>query len=300
MARSYTSEEAARLERTHRALLAQVDAALETSPNYEQEIANELSALLYSGQLADEIARDLSSGNLTSGVRPQNLPLIVALARQKVSADPINHLLRARDFGKTSILPAIEMMNAAQGGTIKRLFTSKKVKNSADEAYDYLSSLLSGDYATATRNAIRLLWAIGQSETADALDALSQDRMSFIKALHKWSSRLHMDRPAIAEDAIQRHVAIQDKAAALQGMICIAVHDIQKSTDACIDSAVMRTLAGIPIEDIGRGGRNIRVSALRDGGFKTVADLYGPWGKTDCFMQRHRGLHRQKHRGYGA
>ena len=59
MARSYTSEEAARLERTHRALLAQVDAALETSPNYEQEIANELSTLLYSGQLADEIARDL-------------------------------------------------------------------------------------------------------------------------------------------------------------------------------------------------------------------------------------------------
>lgn len=59
MARSCTSEEAARLERTHRALLAQIDTALDSSPNYEQEIANELSALLYSGQLADEIARDL-------------------------------------------------------------------------------------------------------------------------------------------------------------------------------------------------------------------------------------------------
>lgn len=77
------------------------------------------------------------------------------------------------------------MMNAAQGGTLKRLFTSKKVRSSADEAFTYLSSLLGNDYAAATRNAIRLLWAIGQSETKDALDALSQDRMSFIKALHK-------------------------------------------------------------------------------------------------------------------
>lgn len=279
MARSYTSEEAARLGRTHRALLAQIDAALDSSPNYEQEIANELSTLLYSGQLANEIARDLSSGNPTGGVRPHNLPLIIAIARQKASAAPIDHLLRARDFGKTNVLPAIEIMDAAQGGTLKRLFTSKKVKNTANEAFDYLSSLLGGDYASTTREAIRRLWAIGQSETADALDALSQDRTSFIKALHKWSTRFHMDRPAIAEDVIRRHVAIQDKAAALQGMISIAVHDIQESTDACIDSAVMRTLAGIPIEDIGRGGRNIRVSALRDGGFKTVADLYGPWGK---------------------
>ena len=114
MARSYTSEEAARLGRTHRALLAQIDAALDSSPNYEQEIANELSTLLYSGQLADEIARDLSSGNPTGGVRPHNLPLIIAIARQKASAAPIDHLLRARDFGKTNVLPAIEIMDAAQ------------------------------------------------------------------------------------------------------------------------------------------------------------------------------------------
>ena len=85
MARSYTSEEAAELEKVHRKLLTQVDDALKSSPNYKQEITSELRALLESGELANEIGKDLSSGKPVDAVRPHNLPLIIAIARQKAS-----------------------------------------------------------------------------------------------------------------------------------------------------------------------------------------------------------------------
>ena len=279
MARSYTSEEAARLEKAHRKLLAQVDDALKSSPDYKQEITSELRALLESGELANEIGKDLSSGKPVDGVRPHNLPLVVAIAKQNASSLPISQLLEVQSHGKTSVLPAIESMNAVPDSAFKRLITSKKVKDAGDEAYTRLRAMLSGNYATKIQEATELLRTIQQTEPADALIALSKDRDSFIEILRKRTSRLHVDTPTRVEKTVKRHDDIQKVASAIPKMIREAKSEIRQSVDTYINSVVMQTLANIPIEDIGRGGHNIKVKTLRNAGYKTVADLCGPFGK---------------------
>lgn len=279
MARSYTSEEAAELEKVHRELLAQVDDALKSSPNYKQEITSQLRALLESGELANEIEKDLSSGKLIDGVRPNNLPLVVAIAKQNASSLPINQLLEVQSHGKTNVLPAIESMNAVPDSTFKRLITSKKVKDAGSEAYTRLRAMLSGNYATKIQEAAGLLQTIQRTEPAEALYALFKDRDSFVEILRKRTSSLHVDTPIRVEKAIKKHDDIQKVASAIPKMINEAKSEIRQSVDAYINSVVMRTLADIPIEDIGRGGHNIKVKTLRSAGYKTVADLCDPLGK---------------------
>ena len=146
MARSYTSEEAAELEKVHRKLLTQVDDALKSSPNYKQEITSELRALLESGELANEIGKDLSSGKPVDAVRPHNLPLVVAIAKQNASSLPISQLREIQSRVKTCVLPAFESMNAVPDSAFKRLITSKKIKDAGDEAYTRLLTMLSNNY----------------------------------------------------------------------------------------------------------------------------------------------------------
>lgn len=279
MARSYTSEEAAELEKVHRKLLAKVDEALKSSPNYKQEITSQLRALLESGELANEIEKDLSSGRLIDGVRPNNLPLVVAIAKQNASSLPIDQLLEVQSHGKTNVLPAIESMNAVPDSTFKRFITSKKVKDAGSEAYTRLRAMLSGNYATKIQEAAGLLQTIQRTEPAEALYALFKDRDSFVEILRKRTSRLHVDTPIRVEKAIKKHDDIQKVASAIPKMINEAKSEIRQSVDAYINSVVMRTLADIPIEDIGRGGHNIKVKTLRSAGYKTVADLCDPLGK---------------------
>ena len=279
MARSYTSEEAAELEKVHRKLLTQVDDALKSSPNYKQEITSELRALLESGELANEIGKDLSSGKPVDAVRPHNLPLVVAIAKQNASSLPISQLREIQSRGKTSVLPAIESMNAVPDSAFKRLITSKKIKDAGDEAYTRLLTMLSNNYREKIQEATELLRAIQQTEPADALIALSKNRDSFIEILRKRTSRLHVDTPVRIEKTVKKHEDIQKVVSAIPKMINEAKSEIRQSVDAYINSVVMRTLANIPIEDIGRGGHNIKVKTLRSAGYKTVADLCNPFGK---------------------
>ena len=209
MARSYTSEEAAELEKVHRKLLTQVDDALKSSPNYKQEITSELRALLESGELANEIGKDLSSGKPVDAVRPHNLPLVVAIAKQNASSLPISQLREIQSRGKTSVLPAIESMNAVPDSAFKRLITSKKIKDAGDEAYTRLLTMLSNNYREKIQEATELLRAIQQTEPADALIALSKNRDSFIEILRKRTSRLHVDTPVRIEKTVKKHEDIQ-------------------------------------------------------------------------------------------
>lgn len=49
--------------------------------------------------------------------------------------------------------------------------------------------------------------------------------------------------------------------------------DIKKAADLMVANEVLEVLKGVPIEEINRGKRGIKVKALRDHGFQTIADI---------------------------
>ena len=85
-----------------------------------------------------------------------------------------------------------------------------------------------------------------------------------------------MARPFSATDAkriIERHQNIIEK-------LNNAVSSVEKyrtkakeASDALVAQEVLKVLADIPIEEINRDKRGIRVKALRDYGYRTIADI---------------------------
>lgn len=85
-----------------------------------------------------------------------------------------------------------------------------------------------------------------------------------------------MARPFNTTDAkriIERHQNIIEKMNSAVSSVERYRAKAKEASDALVAQEVLRVLADIPIEEINRDKRGIRVKALRDYGYRTIADI---------------------------
>lgn len=85
-----------------------------------------------------------------------------------------------------------------------------------------------------------------------------------------------MARPFSATDAkriIERHQNIIEKLNNAASSVEKYRTKVKEASDALVAQEVLKVLADIPIEEINRDKRGIRVKALRDYGYRTIADI---------------------------
>lgn len=85
-----------------------------------------------------------------------------------------------------------------------------------------------------------------------------------------------MARAFSSKDAsrlIAQHMELQAKLQDIRVQVSEYKDEARKAADVLVASEVMEALKGVPIEEINRDKRGIKVKALRDSGYETVADI---------------------------
>lgn len=85
-----------------------------------------------------------------------------------------------------------------------------------------------------------------------------------------------MARPFDKTDAkrlIEKHRSLMEQLAAAEASLDTLRDEVQKSSDALVAKEVLRILREIPIDEINRDKRGIRIKALREHGYQTIADI---------------------------
>lgn len=85
-----------------------------------------------------------------------------------------------------------------------------------------------------------------------------------------------MARSFTSKDAkrlIHQHEDIMDKLSQIQERQNFCISKVKESADAFVAAEVMEALKEVPIEEVSRAKRGIRVKALRDHGYRTIADI---------------------------
>ena len=85
-----------------------------------------------------------------------------------------------------------------------------------------------------------------------------------------------MARPISVKDAryiAERHKRIIDVLCTARPSIVEYQKKIKALSDSMVTKQLMNVLADIPIEEISRGRKGLRIKALRDYGYNSIADI---------------------------
>lgn len=85
-----------------------------------------------------------------------------------------------------------------------------------------------------------------------------------------------MARPIDRTDAqrlIEKHRSLMDQLAAAEASLDALRNDVQKTSDALVAKEVLRILKEVPIDELNRDKRGIRIKALHEHGYHTLADI---------------------------
>lgn len=85
-----------------------------------------------------------------------------------------------------------------------------------------------------------------------------------------------MARPIDRTDAkrlIEKHRSLMTQLAAAEASLDVLRDDVKKSSDALVAKEVLRILKEVPIDELNRDKRGIRIKALREHGYHTIADI---------------------------
>lgn len=164
-------------------------------------------------------------------------------------------------------------------GSLKWLFSSRDDKDAAERAYAELSELLSGALGVGARSVVRELDSVDHVADSEVWIWFRNNEnavFALIESTEPGSVGLS-DWPFDSVDA--RHLADQTKALSegmndAENIESELKQRVKNSVAHCMSSEMMRALRNIDVDELNRNRKGIRVGALRDAGFESVADVY--------------------------
>lgn len=85
-----------------------------------------------------------------------------------------------------------------------------------------------------------------------------------------------MARPIDSTDAkrlIEKHRSLMERLAAAEASLDALRDDVLKTSDALVAKEVLRILKEVPVDELNRDKRGIRIKALHEHGYHTLADI---------------------------
>ena len=274
MASTIHSRDARSLMQSHRELIRTLNDALSRTKQYQDEAAAEAKRLLDRNLFEQSVAGALHSG-LIPARPPEELGRLLSLLR--AWEDCALCTGKARDqvqANQDGVLLAMRNLSPAANG-VRWLFAGRQSREKAALAYEYLARLLGSGYAQGIRDAVAETKAAGDLDPAAALCEFPERRGRYRTVLQQCCPHLAaMGKPVQDVQAlIQRHQYLRDQLARAETAEESLKKAVRGAADAVIESEVRDILRTIPVEDINRELSGIRVKALTDSGYHTMADI---------------------------
>lgn len=273
MARKYSSKETKGLIERHKDNLKRLNAALSLPQEFGAKLRACVNRLYTAGVFSADVMASLTGRDTDEDSIGEFIRLLYLEKRAERQADVCRGILTENGGRITGLIKEA----SAGANAVSWLFSSSKKKQDSENAYEMLNSEAGqGYYWTSSQ---RVLSSVAENSRVTAADAWDDARHD----LREYRDILSDNMPR--ELASARLIPVFDYLIEKFGITASALEREKAKTDAIggnIRTAaermamanVMEILKTVPVEELNRRKKGIRVKALRDAGFTTMADLY--------------------------
>ena len=165
-----------------------------------------------------------------------------------------------------------------KGGTgLRRVFSSSKKKEASEHAYQSLQSLLNSAYFDSAQRTFDTVESINNTPSSEQWDDFHSDKKRYQRLLfYSVLPQLYAQKGSIPfiSKLIQEQESLKERASEYGKGLEIEIDSIRVSVERQLSSEVLELLKNVPVEEVNRERGGIRVKALRDYGYASMADLY--------------------------
>ncbi len=270
MARHIPANQAHELASQYRAALSRISAVLDEVEDFQQKCAALLEAFVLSQAYHDALSLSLSQGQPLDDRTPELDRFTFAFNKSIALSRPVKYLLGARDYFSENCSKSLKLLENAPTG-FARITNSARLA-AVDQAYDSLQAFFqdfAGDIAAADRDAREVLQSVDHDRWGAPCNAPgSMKRAQPLLDLIEPISLVEVDDLVGQWEQMQ---AVRDQADDLTRQTTDAVAN---AVDSYRAASAVNALSEQPVETLSQMKRRVRVKALRDNGYDTLADIY--------------------------
>ena len=187
-----------------------------------------------------------------------------------------------------NIKAALHDLQRGTRNNLTWLFVSAEDKEAAQNAYDYLSALRTGEYGKKMGKCVQALKMLNEATEKNAWASYSQKPDTYVDMLAQ-ASPGKVFRSSASFDRVtgrtfptkQMHELVDTSQNSLAWLSHIAAYNdenphrtaVVKAANEMVASEAMDILRDIPVEEINRDKKGFRVGLLKEAGIASVADL---------------------------
>lgn len=272
MARNFTSKDAKLLIKQHKELLEKLLKCIGVLDKYKEKIA-ELSDKLDINGTFQRIERDeliygkSDSDDLSLSQLAESIYMYIALSPL------VTECMSIKRNNADDINAAIGALSAVTG--VFGAFSSQQKKNSANEAYEYLTEKLrDANYTQLIKILDDSISGQEKNLPPDILNDFYTRIPEYHKAFKRCSPSVSRRKLPEIENLIADVLKSGERLSAAEESVQPLKDDIKKAAEKMAAAETLNILRAIPVEELNREKGGIRVKALRDAGYNSMADLY--------------------------
>lgn len=275
MALTFNSREAQDLINKHEQILKRLRAISALPNQLQREAMTTIEKLQEQKYFSNMVERSVQFQDDVDDKSPGTEMLISGLYRyQKIipASETCNQLL---SFNADNIEEDITTLR--KGGTgIRRLFSSSKKKDSAEQAYEALQNRLSSSYHDSAQGVFDSAEKINNIPASDQWNDFTSDKGRYRRLLYSVVPDGFMQKETvpIISHLLHTQGGLKEKVLEYEKQLEKNIESIHYSVSRQLASEVLEMLKNVPVEEVNRERSGIRVKALRDYGYTSMADLY--------------------------
>lgn len=278
MDRVYEYEDAKRLCASHKKILELIQKINASRAKDAERVKKNASEVLRSKVIASEITTALQTGNINPAEQPNEKALMHAIYVYDEGQKILSEMNRDEKVRK-DIIRDIERLSSLDS-PLKRFFTTRQVKEEANNAYERLAFILQSNYPVTMMELEKRNKKLDEGSANEFIATVAKYGPYYYQCLSRFDPNL-VKKDGLSSDISQKIRTVSD----LANLYRRAMEDqkfrenqARSQADNAINPLIMeKTLQELRNQDLdvlSQKRSGIRIKALRDHGYRNIADLY--------------------------
>lgn len=275
VSKNISSKDARALIQAHEQFLRDLSSVAGLAAAYRTELFRVLQSMLSRDSFSRIISRSLSQNSPVITPTSEISDVVKALYFCKSSQSLSDFAQQFYQLHSKSIQQNIRILRENTRGLL-RFFASERRKESASAAYLELTEMRTGPYGLTVASLVSDIERLKQTK-ADEIWQDYQDHPGEYNSLYQKLVLRNQfpPRPVRPFHNLTREFTdLQSSIAACPDLCDKDAEEIKNAAQKLIATDALRILEDIPVEEISRKRKGIRVKTLMDNGYFTIADLH--------------------------
>ena len=275
MARSLEINEAIAVANQHREIISRLNSVKDKQKKWEAFAVPTAKELVKNKVFSEYADSDLSKKQDNYAENQDIVILLCELYSCLQLSSLVDRAVRLMHNIAPDLQQSLECLKPASS-SIRWFFSSSKKKDEAEEAYTFLSDLLEGSYPERMEAILSQSDDVIDPGPSYVLQDFANNREPYYLKLRKLAPALEWDEfPSgkLAELISSLSPSLSKLDQCEQAIDRNKKQIVKRVKDLAAKQA-MKTIQEIPVEELRSSKDNLRIKALRDDGFETLADVY--------------------------